>query len=259
MTPIRLPSLIAFLACLPGVALAADVVRWTGHAYDLTTGQPVYSERHEAVVEDGQSLRARVEYVDPSGRPIAAKTLHFVSPLMPLFSLEDTRIGYREGLRRTADGLVTYIREPGSTEDQTGPVTATGEVVADAGFDQFMRLHFDGLARGERKVFDFIVPSQLRALRFRVEKVGETRRDGLGLLQLKLRPDNFILRNLVAAVELDYDIATRHLYEYRGISNVRQPNGDSYRARIVFPPGERRIVAVATAEGSPECPVSPCR
>lgn len=243
-------------ACAPAAALAADVVRWTGYAYDLDTGQSVYSERHEAVVEDGRSLSARVDYLDPSGRPIAAKTLTFTSPLLPLFSLEDSRIGYREGVRREGRGLVTFIREPGRTEDETRPVSA--EAVADAGFDQFMRQHFEALAQGERKVFDFIVPSQLRALRFRVEKVGTTRRDGLDLLQLRLQPDGFILRNLVRAVELDYDVATRQLYEYRGISNVRQPNGDSYRARIVFPPAERRVVAVATTERVAECPTSPC-
>jgi hypothetical protein len=257
-----LPRLACLLfASLPLTALAADVVRWTGYAYDLATGEPVYSERHEALIEDGRGLRARVEYVDPSGRPIAAKTLDFASPVLPLFHLEDSRIGYREGLRRDGDALVVFIRDPGSGRDRMRTVLerGEGEVVADAGFDQFMRKHFDALARGERRVFDFLVPSQLRTLRFRVDKVGETERDGLSLLQLRLRPDGFILRNLVAAVELDYDLATRHLYEYRGISNVRQANGDSYRARIVFPPGERRVASVAAIDGNAPCPIGACR
>ncbi|HAZ60679.1 MAG TPA: hypothetical protein DCY89_03795 [Gammaproteobacteria bacterium] len=257
MTLPRLTCLL--MACLPAAAFAAEVVRWTGYATDLATGAPVYSERHEAVIEDGRAVRAQVEYVDPTGKPIAAKTLDFVSPFLPLFSLADSRIGYREGIRREGEEIMVFMREPGADRDRERSVTVDGEVVADAGFDQFMRQHLEGLARGERKVFDFIVPSQLRALRFRVEKVGETKRDGLSLLQLVLRPDGFILRNLVASVELDYDLASGMLYEYRGISNVRQPNGDSYRARIVFPPAERRVVSVAANDRPVACLVGGCR
>jgi len=244
----RLNFLLGLGLAVPAPTVAAaEVVRWAGYAYDLSSGEPIYSERHEEVIEDGRSVSGRVSYLAADGALIAEKTLDFRTPLSPEFNLEDTRIGYREGLKREGGALVTYKQEPGSDELESSPVSLEGEAVADAGFDNYIRQNLGALAAGKRLVFDFVVPSQLKAIRFRVEKLGETERDGLRLLQLALKPDGFLLRNLVPAIELDYNLADGHLYEYRGISNVRKLNGKGYQARIVFPPGERRVVSSAEA------------
>jgi hypothetical protein len=248
--------LVALALACP--AAAAEVVRWTGYAYDLESGEPIYTERHLEEIEGGESVRGRVSYVGADGLPIAEKTLDFRAPLLPNFNLEDTRIGYREGIEREGQTVVVYKQEPGSDALQTSRVNVEGEVVADAGFDAFIRQHFEEIRAGSRLVFDFVVPSQLKAIRFRVEKVGESRRDGLQLLQVELKPDGFLLRNLVPSIELDYNLDSGQLYEYRGISNVRKPNGKGYQARIVFPPDERRVGSAGASTPSEDCQVLEC-
>ena len=245
--------LLLALPCWPIAPLAAEVERWQGYAYDLDTQALVYSETHERRYESGQLLAGKDTYLDPEGALIAEKELRFEHPTAPIFTLDDQRIQYREGLKREAAGWVTFKMEPGSGKLQEAPVTLEGEPVADAGFDRYILQEWNALLAGERRTFDFIVPSQLRAIRFRVEKVGEENRQGRALVHMELKPDGFLLRNLVSPIQLYYDRDTRQLAEYQGISNVRKLNGKGYKVRIEFPAKEFTRTAAATP-----CEQEPC-
>lgn len=252
--PILFCLLFSLATGFSTAAVATEVERWNGYAYDLETGELVYSERHERSYSGNEMVGGHVTYLDPAGKVIAEKSLEFKHPTAPVFEMNDSRISYQEGLKQEGAGWVTYKMEPGTGELQSKPVELKGEPVADAGFDRYIVQQWDALSSGERMTFDFIVPSQLRAIDFRVEKVGEEEREGRKLMHLELRPDGFLLRNLVSPIQLYYDSETRNLVEYQGISNVRKLNGKGYKARIVFPLAERKR---ETATASHDCQATP--
>ena len=65
------------------------------------------------------------------------------------------------------------VADPWLRATPPGAPVAGGEaLVADAGFDEFVRQHWDALMAGEAVPLHFAVPSRLESLGFRIRRVG---------------------------------------------------------------------------------------
>jgi len=115
----RASGLAGLLALAAGAAQAgampdAALERRVGYAFSLDTGEAVYREIHEPVVDDGVLLRDEVTYRGSDDAVIARKRVDFrPDPLAPAFRLTDRRSGYVEGLERSG-GQVTLFRRQGA-------------------------------------------------------------------------------------------------------------------------------------------------
>jgi hypothetical protein len=85
--------------------------------------------------------------------------------LAPAFSKISARA--TGGLRRDAAPAL-FFRPDGRTAERSAPLASAG-LVADAGFDEFIRLNWSRLVAGE-KLAEFAVPSRLRSLPFSVSR-----------------------------------------------------------------------------------------
>ena len=56
-----------------------------------------------------------------------------------------------------------------------------------------------------------------------------------------------LLGLVVSGIDVSYDADNRMLMRFSGLTNVRDPDGENYVARIDFPPDERRNEAGADA------------
>ena len=98
-------------------------------------------------------------------------------------------------------------------------------LVTDAGFDQFVRENWDVLVQGERQKVDFLVPSRLSIVPFRMEKVDCI--DGVeNALCLSIETSAWWLRLLVNPVFLAYDLEHKYLLRFVGRANISDENGD---------------------------------
>jgi hypothetical protein len=225
----RIALLLLALLAGPGRAAGADLV---GYAYDRASGEPLYSEHHFQRFDGASLVDHRVEYRDPGGSLIAEKTLAYRRrPFAPEFRLKDARDGYAEG-GRWRGGAYEMYRVLDGDEDRKD-VAARPDLVADAGFDRFVRAHLASLRRGEPREVRLAVPGRMASLSLVIEP-DPGARPAEGEIELRVRPAS-LLRYFVGPIRLTYDSRSGRLLRYTGISNIRSASGEHHDARIEFP------------------------
>lgn len=230
--------------CAPGAERVppAALERRIGHAFSLASGDKVYREIHEPVVEEGRLLRDRVTYETPDGRVIARKEVDYSRrPLAPDFRLEDERTGYVEGLETVAEGRIAlFRRESAEAATERVVIDVADKLVADAGFDLVIYRRLAQLKAGETLEFPFAAAGRLDTYDYRLRKLGEARVLGEPAIRIRFEPQSTILRWLADPIDVAYQRETGALLRYEGVSNLPNPNGDgNYRVRIDFPPDGR--------------------
>ena len=212
------------------------VITKRGYAEDARSGELIYIEEHERLVDNGQTVTHTIRYRDPQGEIFAEKQLEFGDDYQrPFFSMVDERRDYSEGLRDTDAGLEVFSYRRG---DNRSAVLKQTDFVADAGFDRVVEKRWDELVNGKALKFDFLVPARSGTVKFRLKKTGMATYEGKPAVELTLAPANALVRWLVDPIVVLYDAQDKALLKYRGISNLRGPNYKNYDVVIHFPPEE---------------------
>jgi hypothetical protein len=108
-------------------------------------------------------------------------------------------------------------------------------MAADSGFHNAIVEHFDELKAGQTFRFRFGVAGMLDTFSFRCVKTGDTTINGQPAMLLRVEPDS-LLRFFGGPLTIGYELGTRHLVDYRGISNLHDPaTGKAYNVHIVYP------------------------
>lgn len=237
---------LVIAASLLGVAHAQEsptptYASYSGSAFDLDTEKLVYTEHHQLALNGEEVLERWVSYRCPDGKAFARKrVLRTRLPAVPSFELEDWRLDYSEGLEVGADEVAVYVREAGEEATEREVLEEVPpQLVADAGFDAFVRENWDALVAGETVRFDFLVPSRLDYLGFKVRHTGDDTIDGRPARTFRLALGG-LLGLIVSGIDVSYDADTRTILRFSGLSNVRNAEGDNYVVRIDFPPDARR-------------------
>ncbi|MBU6247181.1 MAG: hypothetical protein KGN77_05450 [Xanthomonadaceae bacterium] len=223
-------------------------------------GHLMYTETHWLYADDGVPARL-VLYRCPDGQAFARKWLRQDgAPQAPDFELSDGRSGYREGVRRAGKGRIVFVRPGGGEPERTAPLPDASDLVIDAGFDAYIRQHWDRLGRGESDTVPFLIPSRLGALDFKVRRLDDTVVEGRPARRYRLGLASWIGFAL-PHIDVAYDATTRELLQFVGLANIRGSNGDNVRARIVFDPSAAHAAtpaALAAARAAPldgRCPI----
>ncbi len=242
-------------------AAGAASVGWTmelADARDLDTGRLLYREQHW-VLRDSRAapVERLVLYRCPDGNPFARKHLDYRgSVIAPSFDLLDARSGYREGLRRTPTPRLFVRTSQGAPERSAA--SPGNSLVADAGFDEFVRRQWAALAGGRSANIDFALPARLRSYRFTLARRGQERIAGEEALLLRLRVDG-MLGWIAPHIDVAYGLHSRRLLRFEGPTNLRNPSGqDNWKARIEF--GEpARPSSAAARDAADALTLSSCR
>lgn len=229
------PLLVALATAGPA---SAGQLEFRGYAYDLSSNRFLYTEVHRQQIEGARWLGGTIDYYAPDGRKIGHKTLDFTrNRTVPVYRMDlTTRGGYMEGIAEVTDEHVVMIKRGyGAREVERVTVPMPEVAAADSGFHVFLRDRFEALMKGETVKFAFVVAGNLDTFRFRARRIGETTFEGKPAVALRVEPAS-ILRWLVDPLELVYDPVLRKLLEYRGVSNLHDPEtGKAYNARIIYP------------------------
>lgn len=209
---------------------------YRSNAYDIASGRYVYSENHTEVWQNGRHVYSDVVYTAANGSVLAKKRITFTrSRTAPDFQLEDLRSGLVERSRAVGGAFQVGFRKSTSEADRTSVVNAPAPAVVDGGFDYFVRENFDTLAAGRPLRGNFVVPERGTFFACRMYKTGETTHNGRRALQLKMEPENVVIRALADPISLLYDIESRRLLVFAGKSNLESaPGAPNFKVRIVF-------------------------
>jgi len=215
------------LASLAGPLAANDNIGETvGKAYDLKSGELLYRETH-CVSADG--FDREVIYQDAGGKLIARKVLDYSSGwITPSFvqynhySNESIEVGLDQGAVSMA---VVDLDDRSASKRAVAQPGAASPVVIDAGFDGFVRQHWDELVAGASREFQFPFADRQSLVDLRIQPLScsyQTQTDQCFRLDLA----NWLLRVVVKPIELGYDVASRRLTRYRGLSNIGDADGN---------------------------------
>lgn len=230
----RLMGVIAMLLVLPAAA-ETTTNRFYGYAFDLKSDAYLYTEVHEQVIEDGKWVRGSIAYYRPDGSRIGFKPLDFsADPYVPLFELTIDGSGYAEGITDNGDPIVVTRRDKAGAEPETRRIDRNGLTCADSGFHNVLVDNFDTLMQRERVQLRLVAAGSLDQFKFRARRIDDGSFEGRPTARFLVEPDS-LLRFLVDPLELSYDPETRKLLEYRGLSNIPNPDtGKPYVARIAY-------------------------
>jgi len=241
----NMKSIMALLVAFAASAAPAAET-WTGTAYLAEGGAPAYHETHYLLGDE-----RLVVYTCPGGQPFARKTIHEGSDAQaPDFSMLDARWGYREGVRGKGPAREIFVQRTSDQVEKSAPLDLPADGVVDAGFDAYVRRHWDALAHGDTLRFKFLVPSKRTFYAFDLSRVDAdsdatrlTLRLALGAWYAFLAPH----------IDVTYDRHTRRLLRFAGMSNIRDEKLKNLDVRIEFPqaPVAATVEQVAAARSEP--------
>jgi hypothetical protein len=229
-----------FIWALIGLALtpsawADSVVRFEqGKAWDPQKKRVLYTESHWTRYVGKAPVERTVLYQCSNGTPFARKEISYsLSALAPAFSFRDVRHDYQEGLRwQNGSPMVWHIKK-GVRSDK--PLSNKSNLVADAGFDEFIKLRWSTLTNEGRQTLNFALPSRLNSYGFKLQDTGNTlyRNEQAQAFSLGLEG---LLGLIAPDIEVLYSKETRRLLRFKGISNIRDDSGkDQIDTLIEFP------------------------
>ncbi len=240
-------------------AVAGDV-SYVGEARDPESGARLYEEHHLLRETDGHPSERLVLYRCAAGALFARKQVAYgAASAAPAFTLEDGRFGYREGARRDDEAITAFFRADAASAERSERIATNAPLVIDAGFDEFVRANWDALQRGDTLAVDFLVPSRLEALGFKLRRSGSGEIDGAPVSVFRLSLGGLI--GLFAPdIDVSYRDRDRRLMRFEGLTNIRADRKANIVARIDFPPArERREVDAAQWQAARSETLTDCR
>jgi hypothetical protein len=223
-------------------------IRYSGTAYSLDDDQILYREDHTLTMKDGQPIERTTLYYDADNQLFAEKNNRYRSqfnnpdsnnadsnnadsdnPATPDFMLTDDRYGYSESMEQDGKRWRVEYKEPKESGNKILSKPDYTPVI-DAGFDEFVRAHWNDLMKGDTVNFSFAVPSRLEWIDFRLIPLAQ--KDGTLTVEMRLK--SRWIAWLLDPVFLSYDIKSKRLLTYRGLTNIRTIDGDGIKAEIRY-------------------------
>jgi len=241
--PIRvgLPNWLILILLLALPTIASATLRFEeGVARNPDSNTVLYLEQHWLRSVGDQPVERLVLYLCPDGRAFGRKQVDYRrSSSAPAFRFDDSRSGYVEGLRN-ASGPEVFFR-PGVGAVEKSAVLSPKQLVADAGFDEFIRGQWPALLAGEAVPLDFALPARQASMDFTVRRVGDARIAGEPAWIFRLRLGG-VLGWVAPHIDVAYGQQSRRLLRFEGVSNVRDDSGRKQLiARIDFPQPSRPV------------------
>lgn len=234
MTRLILALAATSLLALSSAHARDDTLRFYGYAYDLGTDRYLYTEVHQQRIEADQWVGGVIRYFASDGTALGVKTLDFsADQFVPLYDYEQPALGYREGISGIGkDIALTRTDRGGGTRTVT--VARKALAAADSGLHSLLRSRFDELMARSTVVFSLVVAGHLDSYRFRARRIDDTTFEGRSAVRFLLEP-NSLLRLVAPSLTVTYDPGQRRLLEYRGPSNLIDPDtGKVYTVRIAY-------------------------
>ncbi|WP_320819731.1 hypothetical protein [Thalassolituus sp.] len=207
-------------------------INYEGEAYSLDNKALFYREVHTLILDNDMPISREVDYINPNGKVIVHKTSTYKgTPTTPDFELTDFRDGYQESAEADNKKRILSVKEntdtPISIKRLGKPEYTT---VVDAGFDEFVREQWQGLLAGKTATFSFAAPARLEYVDFRLIPI----RQDDSTLTVEMRLKSRWVSWLLDPIELEYDLTSQRLLRYKGLTNLRDDQGNGIKAEIFY-------------------------
>jgi len=245
-------TIAATVAALLPARPVAGAERYSGDAYSVAGNVLLYREIQYVYAGGAQRVYL---YRCPDGRAFARKQLRETGDAQaPDFNLVDARLGYREGVREAGDERLVYVQRRTNLPEQSQRLRVPADGVIDAGFDAFARRHWDELRSGGTLHLPYLVPSRRTFYHFKVHRIDE--RKNARTMTIRLEAGSWFAF-VLPHIDIRYDIASRRIVHYEGLSNIRGEDGKNYKVRADYPTvASGQQVAQAEVDAASSAPLA---
>lgn len=232
-------------------------VEYTGTAVIRHTTIFLYGEQHLLHYRDGKLTERAVLYTCRDGSAFARKSVQYSNALSPDFLLDDRATGMREGIRSNEAARTVFFRAGANSTDKEAPLPRTAGLVADAGFEEFVQVHWSRLLKGETLFMRFLVPSRLEDYGFQVQHLRSELFEGIPTEVFRLRLSG-IWGWFLPSIDAYYSATDHLLVHYDGLSDLRDAAGDNYKVEISYKATDRHPSDDLALQDSLAAPLGAC-
>ena len=194
-------------------------------------GELEYVENHTITHESDKVVRSRTVYFDPGNRMIGEFVSEYLpSPQFNTYSFRDMRARYEDGVTVEGERLKLFRKNSPEAKPESVYLPIQPNQIVGQGFHHFLRLNLEAVAGGEIFHIKLVLPSRLDYYSFRIRKLKIEDR----VLAIRLEIDNWFLRLFAPYVDCEYDMTTKRLVRYTGISNLEDASGSHRKVDIVY-------------------------
>ena len=214
-----------------GLATAeASNETFTGKAVS-PRGALQYTERHFVNYENGTVSKSETIYYDPSDRKIGDLISDYThGPQFGSYDFRDIRAQYEDGAKVADDRVRLFRKENPEDDVEAKYLKRKTDQIVGQGFHHFVANNLEAIAQGEVFHVKLVMPSRLDQFQFRIRK---KKIDG-DTIYIRLDIDNWFLRLFASHVDVEYDLRTRRLLRYEGISNLADASGKYKKVVITY-------------------------
>ncbi len=236
-----LPTLLLALFALAGVAGASatvveDVEPYvTGKAFEPGSTTLLYIEEHYKVAE----TLHKVVYLDPNRELVAEKLIDYSSNIFaPNVQVDDYRAKRATLIEHGEDVCEVSISDlDNSTEKSSSTFQPEEHDVMDAGFDNYVRKHWNQLTQGETVKFRFMLPLRDSTIGLKLKPrqcEGNAIDAGASELCFRISPANWLISALAAPIDLVYERDTQRLLRFIGQGQLPDAKGKSMEVDLRY-------------------------
>ncbi|MGD8776785.1 MAG: hypothetical protein PVF76_07530 [Syntrophobacterales bacterium] len=203
---------------------------FTGKAVN-PRGALQYTERHFVNYENGTVSKSQTVYYDPFDRKIGDLISDYThGPQFGSYDFRDIRAQYEDGAEVADDRVRLFRKESPEDDFEAKYLKRKTDQIVGQGFHHFVANNLEAIARGEVFHVRLVMPSRLDQFKFRIRK----RKIEDDTLHIRLDIDNWFLRLFAPHVDVEYDLQTRRLLRYEGISNLADASGKYSKVVITY-------------------------
>ncbi len=142
--------------------------------------------------------------------------------------------------------ILIYCKETAGGGIKEKYIQRNSRQIVGQGFHHFIIANLDSLARGDIIPAKLVLPAHLDQFDIRVRKHQMTGNQ----IQVRIEPDNWFLRLFTPHVEAEYDLNTRRLLYYRGLSMIADKSGKTFEVAVAYDYSQQRPILSARFEST---------
>lgn len=198
-------------------------------------GEVVYIENHISRFKDGKLESITTQYSSPKNGVVFAELSSDFSDsaYFPYSSFLDTRFEHIENVEKTDKNNEYLIktRKNKKKKLKTEMFTPSKEVVGGQGLHNFVLRNFDKFKKkNHREKVNFFIPVKCKSYLFSIVVKKITKTD----LILNVEIKNWFIRLFAPTIRVSYDLKTKRLTSYKGLSNIGDKKGKGQNVEITY-------------------------
>jgi hypothetical protein len=218
----------AFL--MPSTLASAEIQTVIGRAYN-DNGELEYLEQHSVQYDNDRIVAIKTVFLNPEFELIGELVSDFSKgPQHGRYSFADHRHQYRDGAQVTMDRIKLYHRESPEHALKTKVLPLTNNQLFGPGLNMFILANIDAIVGGEKFRMKLVLPSKLDHYNVCIRKT----RVNQERVHIRIEMESWFLKLFAPHLDLQYDLESKRLLHYSGISLIANARGDNFHVSVSY-------------------------